>query len=110
MTTTTRKQYPNANVVARALRRDFGARTAPYNRPGYHVSGDGSSPTLIGVDFSTAPGAHSDRLRAKWLVQYLTEAGWEAERVSDDSALVRVSKVPTAAEQRARGWFWDADK
>lgn len=107
---TTTKQYPTANVVARALSRDFGSRTAPYNRPGYHVSGNGNDPVRIGVDFSLAPGSTTDLLRAKWLVEALTEAGWEAERVSDDSSIVYVSKVPTAAEQKARGWAWDGDR
>lgn len=109
MTTTSSSKIPTANVVARALRRDFGSRTAPYNRPGYHVSGNGKDAARISVDFSYAPGSTTDVLRAKWLLEILLEASWEAHRSSDDSTIVYVTKVPTAAEQRARGWVWDPD-
>ncbi|QGJ92271.1 hypothetical protein SEA_ORIONPAX_8 [Mycobacterium phage OrionPax] len=95
-------EYPKANVVSRALRRDAGIITTPRNLPGYHISGGGQYPVGIFVDLSDldVEFPREDVRGAAALHDHLTAAGWVLEPISPDNPTsINVLKVPTKAER-----------
>lgn len=96
--------FPSANLVSRALRRDAGIIPVPRSRFGYHVSGGGDFPVVIGVQCSHSPEQFpdSDVRRASDLHGHLSRHGWELDPIDPEwPVAIKVRRVPGAAEARA---------
>ena len=86
--------YPSANVVSRALKRDTGIIAGESRFHSYRVRGGYGEPAIwVMLD---SPESTCIR-KAHELADTLREIGWDV-RVGEESAILYVSRVPTARE------------